>query len=192
MAHKFDPKHLNKLDNEWRRENMPPVETLKALGLMKDDILADIGSGIGYFTIPAVHEIGVKKGYALDTSNEMLEELKRREQSVYDLTSEIEIVLTDEYDLKLADDTVTFVLMVNVLHEIDDKLRFIAKINEITKAGGKLAIIEWMKVPTESGPPLEHRIGQEEAVKMIQNAGYKIKSMYEFAENFYGLVAEKQ
>jgi len=191
MAHKFNPKQFSKLDNEWRRSNMPPVETLKVLGLTSHDILADIGSGIGYFTIPAVEVIGIKKAYALDTSEEMLSELKFRTKEVPSATSKIELVLTDEYDLKLPQSTVTFALMVNVLHEIDDKPLFLEKINEITKAGGKLAIIEWMKILTESGPPLDHRIGLDETSETILNAGYQILSTHEFADQFYGVVAEK-
>ena len=53
MTHKFDAKNKHKLDNEKRRELLPPDETLIKLGLHEGDIMADIGCGIGYFTIPA-------------------------------------------------------------------------------------------------------------------------------------------
>ena len=78
MAHKFNPNNKKKLDNDWRRENLPPVETLKKLGIKTTDSVADIGCGIGYFTIPAAQMIGDNSAYALDTSPEMLAEVELR------------------------------------------------------------------------------------------------------------------
>lgn len=47
MAHKFDVKNKHKLDIEKRRELLPPEQTLISLHLQEEDIMADIGCGIG-------------------------------------------------------------------------------------------------------------------------------------------------
>ncbi len=58
MVHKFNPKDLQKLDNPERRRLLPPEETLERLGLRKNDIIADIGCGIGYFSFAASKIVG--------------------------------------------------------------------------------------------------------------------------------------
>lgn len=190
MAHKFNPINKQKLDNEWRRENLPPLETLTKLGLKASDIFADIGCGIGYFTIPAGEFIGSQAAYALDTSPEMLEEVKLRAANAG--LNNIVITQTGEYDLKLTDELVTFALMVNVIHEIEDKPLFLKEISRTLKPGGKLAIIDWEKRVTEMGPPVDHRIGKEELTAMVNEIGFECLETMNFTENFYGLVFSKK
>lgn len=191
MAHKFNPKHLDKLDNPERRDKLPPVETLEKLGFEAKDILVDIGAGIGYFTI-ASQEItkGLVPTYALDTSSDMLINLKAREIEITG-KNHIQTILTDEYDFKLSKGVATFVLLVNVLHEIEDKTIFIRHIQQILKEHGKVAIIDWKKNEMPEGPPLKHRIAVEETKKMLIELGFRIEKSLEFGTELYGLVATK-
>ncbi len=191
MTHKFEPKNKNKLDNEWRRQTLPPFTVLEKLGLTPSDIFADIGCGIGYFSIPAAEIMNENnKVFALDTSEEMLAEVEKRARGAN--LSNIVTIKTDEYNLKLPNQSVTFALLVNVLHEIEDKNKFIEEIKRILKVGGKLAIIEWEKISTEIGPPLNHRIGREEAEALIINYDFKTISSMKFSEEFYGTVFKKE
>ena len=83
MTHKFDAKNKHKLDNEKRRELLPPEQTLINLGLHEGDVMADIGCGIGYFTIPASKIVGDSgKIFAMDILPEMLQDvgIKIKEQ----------------------------------------------------------------------------------------------------------------
>ena len=103
MTHKFDAKNKHKLDNEQRRKILPPEQTLINLNLQEGDIMADIGCGIGYFTIPASKIVGDNgKIFAMDISSEMLQDVvvKVKENNI----SNVEITLTEENDLKLEDD----------------------------------------------------------------------------------------
>ena len=123
MTHKFDAKNKHKLDNEKRRELLPPEETLIKLGLHKGDIIADIGCGIGYFTIPASKIVGESgKVFAMDILPEMLQDVgeKIKDNNI----SNIEIILTEENDLKLEDNKITIAFISTVLHEADEKKTF--------------------------------------------------------------------
>lgn len=190
MVHKFNPHNKNKLDNEWRRENLPPVETLKKLGLEATDSVADIGCGIGYFTIPAAKMIGNNRAYALDTSPEMLAEVELR-SNVAGLKN-IKTVKTEELDLMIPDVSVSFGLMINVIHEIVDKTQFLEESSRIIKPGGKLAIIDWEKGETEMGPPVDHRISKEELTAMLKEIDFECQETMNFTGNFYGLVFSKK
>lgn len=191
MAHKFKPINKQKLDNEWRRENLPPKSVLEELGLIPDDIVADIGCGIGYFTLPAARIVGPNnKVYALDTSEEMLEEVKRRTEEAG--LSNINMFKTNEYDIKIASESVSFVIVVNVLHEIDDKLLFMKEIKRVLKYSGRVALIEWDKKPMSMGPSIDHRLSKEEAEQIFNTVGFSVKKNLYFSDSFYGMVAVKQ
>jgi len=189
MVHKFNPNSKKKLDDEWRRENLPPVETLKKLGLKTTDSVADIGCGIGYFTIPAAQMIGDNSAYALDTSPEMLAEVELRSKAAG--IKNIETVKTEELDLMIPDESVSFGLMVNVIHEIVDKIQFLEEISRIIKPGGKLAVIDWEKQAMEMGPPIDHRISSDEVKTLLKEIGFECQETMNFAKTFYGLVFVK-
>ena len=190
MTHKFDPINMSKLDNAWRRENLPAVQTLEQLGLSSTDIVADIGCGIGYFSMAAAEILKKQnKVFALDTSDEMLDEVEKRAK-VADATNII-TVKNEEYNLKLPNELVTFAILVNVLHEVDDKQGFVIEIKRILKQQGKLAIIEWEKKSMEMGPPESHRVDKDEVIEIVESCGFELNNTMEFAEMFYGVVFVK-
>lgn len=189
--HKFDIKNISKLDNEWRREVLPPLNVLEALGLRQNDTFADFGCGIGYFTIPAAELVSkTNKVYALDISEEMLIEVERRAQ-ISDVKNVIAIQ-NGEYDFKLPDATITFGLLANVIHEIENKERVLWEISRILKPSGRLAIVEWEKAVTENGPSIEQRIGREELKQLLDATSFEIVDEKDFNGVFYGLTAVKK
>lgn len=185
--HKLRFESRNKLDNSERRKIFPPIETLKTLGLTSGKDMADIGTGIGYFAIPASRIVGSSnRVYALDISKDMLSEVDRKIDK--EKIENIETIKTNEYDLVLEDSLVDFVLLVNVLHEVDDKERFLSEIKRITKKDGELALIDFKgKRVNNEGPPEKNRVELEEASKLLSEAGYEILETFDFSESFYGL-----
>ena len=190
MTHKFDAKNKHKLDNEKRRELLPPEETLIKLGLHEGDIMADIGCGIGYFTIPAAKIVGDSgKIFAMDILPEMLQDVgeKIKDNNI----SNIEIILTEENDLKLEDNKITIAFISNVLHEANEKETFMNEIKRILSPKGRIAIVEWQKINSEFGPPINHRLDKADLIKMFVSFGFSNISTIDIGENFYGLIAEK-
>jgi SAM-dependent methyltransferase len=73
----FLAKDAHKLDAPERKTWLPPAQVLEALGLRPGMVIADIGAGTGYFTIPiADSPAGVEHIYAFDMQPEMLAILK--------------------------------------------------------------------------------------------------------------------
>lgn len=190
MTHKFDAKNKHKLDNEKRRELLPPDETLIKLGLHEGDVMADIGCGIGYFTIPASKIVGDSGNiFAMDISPEMLQDVGIKIKST--TISNIEIILTEENDLKLEDNKITFAFISAVLHEADEKENFLKEIKRIISPKGKIAIVEWQKINSDFGPPIDHRLDKMDLIKVLDTVGFSNISTIDIGENFYGLIAEK-
>lgn len=188
--HKFDVKNRNKLDNPKRREMLPPEETLIRLGLHKGDVMADIGCGIGYFTIPAAEIVG-KDGqvFAMDISPEMLSEveIKVKDNNI----SNVKTILTGENDFKLEADKITIAFISTVLHEIEDKEKFLIGIKKLLLSKGRIAIVEWEKVRGEFGPPSEERLDKTDLEKILRKLGFSNISTISIGENFYGLIVQK-
>lgn len=184
MIHKFDANNKNKLDNPRRREILPVNKILDEIGLNAEDNFADIGCGIGYFSIPAAEVIGSQGTvYALDVKEEMIEELdKKIEENKLD---NIRTVITDEYDFKLEDNSVSYAFMCTVLHEIEDKIKFINETKRILVDGGKIAVVEWIKKDGDFGPKFSHRVDSSDIKKELKNCGFKEISYVELNEYFY-------
>jgi ubiquinone/menaquinone biosynthesis C-methylase UbiE len=190
MTHKFDIKDRHKLDNAKRREMLPPEKTLISLGLKKGDIMADIGCGIGYFTIPASKIVGDSgRVFAMDIIPEMLQEveIKMSKENV----SNVETVLTKENDLKLEEDKITIAFISTVLHETEDKEKFLREVKRIISPEGRIAVIEWQKINSEFGPPIEHRLDKTDLIEILNTIGFSNISTLDIGENFYGLIAQR-
>lgn len=190
MTQIFDVKNKHKLDNEKRRELLPPKQTLINLHLHKGDIMADIGCGIGYFSIPASKIVGNSgKIFAIDIQPEMLHdvEVETRENNI----SNIEIVLTEGNNLRLEDNKVNFAFVSNVLHEIEEKEIFLNEVKRIISPDGKIALVEWQKISSDFGPPIEHRLDRMDLIKMLDSLEFSTIETIDLGEDFYGIVAQK-
>ncbi|NSW92441.1 MAG: methyltransferase domain-containing protein [Firmicutes bacterium] len=188
--HKLDVNHRNKLDSlEWR-EFLPPYEILKKLGLKEGDVVANIGCGIGYFSIPAADIVG-SKGivYAMDVELETVEETQRR--AAENGMTNIRPIVTAEYDMKVGDSTVSFAFACLVLHEVEDRVRFIREIKRILKGNGKIVIVEWIKKESDWGLHVGQKLEISYVTQILQDCGFKSVSTTDINEYFYAVVARK-
>lgn len=190
MTHKFDYRNKHKLDDEKRRQHLPPYKILTELGLSEGDVMADIGCGIGYFTFPAAEIVGeTGKVFALDISAEMIEEVEKRIEAneVYNIRP----VITEENELKVDSEAVTFAFICVVLHEVEDVERFIHEVKRILADGGKIAIVEWDKEESDWGPSLSHRLDKGYVKSTLEGAGFNNVTITQINEFFYAVTGEK-
>ena len=177
VAHIFEG-DFRKLESEERRKLLPANEILREAGVANGETVVDFGCGIGYFTIPALDIVGENgKVIAIDLSKERLEELKRRANG----RKNLEIVNADSMDgISRAD----VILAITVLHEIDGQREFVSKCMASLNPNGRLVVIDWAKKKTSMGPPIEHRIGKEEVIKMAGKSPveHKIDGNFYFLE----------
>jgi Methylase involved in ubiquinone/menaquinone biosynthesis len=189
MNHKFNVESCAKLDNQERRRLLPPERILNKFGLLEGDIVADIGCGIGYFTLPASIIVGSDgKIFAMDISDEML--LETREKAYKVGATNIETIRISEHSFLLPDNSVDVGIIFFVLHEAEDPGRFLTELHRIIRPGGKVALIDWEKQEMPQGPPIIHRISEDEAASLLQKIGFTITKV-NVGENFYGFLGVK-
>jgi ubiquinone/menaquinone biosynthesis C-methylase UbiE len=189
MAHQFNPRHLAHLDNPIRRLMTPPKRTLRHLGVGSGDIVIDIGAGSGYFSLPAAELVGSGgRVYAVDVAPEAVALIARkaRDRGI----SGLETVLSSGAETGLPPATGSFALMYTVLHEVGDKLGMLRSIHAALKTGGRIAIVEFGKNAV-FGPPPSERIGENELLSILTQAGFSRPVLEHLGRTFYLATAVK-
>ena len=188
MGHKFDIEKVAKLDSPERREIQDPEKVLDLLKMPGGTIAADIGCGTGYYTFPLAHRIGQGgKVYAVDISPEMLSILEQRMKERH--ITNIEPVLSQENSIPLPDSCLDMVIIAMAFHEADQKEALLSEIRRVLKPQGKIINIDWEAKESPMGPPLEHRIPCQEAVRILSEAGFKDISQLEVYQYLYVIQA---
>jgi ubiquinone/menaquinone biosynthesis C-methylase UbiE len=104
----------------------------------------DVGSGMGYFTLPAAELVGEKgRVVAVDLQEKMLEGLRKRAVK-RGFSGRIETRLARKDTLGMAEfkNTFDFALAFYMLHEVSDKSRLLCEIFDALKPGGMLFCAE--------------------------------------------------
>ncbi len=168
MAHKFDAKKAGILDDPGRAKILDPEVILENLELSGEIVLADLGCGTGFISIPASRR--VKKVFALDIQQEMLDILSDNIKK--EKISNIETILSKESSIPLPDRSVNILLMANVFHELEDRSSLLIEVKRVLDLSGRLAIIDWKKIEMDFGPPFQERLDEKEVIDICYENGF--------------------
>lgn len=186
--HKFNPEHLGRLVSAEREKELCPERVLREAGLRPGDVFADIGSGPGFFTIPAAAIVGPSgMAFAIDTQEEMLLDLRDRRSP----PDNVILLKSEEYEIPLAEFEADFALLAYVLHETGDKTRLLREIGRVLRPGGTLLVIDWVKKAEEKGPPVEERIADKDARAFVEEAGFDVVQLSPMNPSHYKVLARR-
>jgi len=128
----------------------------------------DVGCAMGFFTLPAARMVG-PSGWviAADLQPKMITALKRRAKR-RGLLERIETRVCSETSLGIDDlnGKVDLALAIHVVHEVPDAVRLLGELYQVTKAGGRMLVIE----------PKGH-VGADDFAKTVavaESAGFKV------------------
>lgn len=148
----FPASESHRLVNEDRRRRQPVEVIVQRIAPRKDEVIADLGAGVGYLSIPLADE-GAKV-IALDFQQEMLDGIRERDNGL----ERIRLVRATLPDIPLPDASLDRVVMVNVFHEVEDKARLAKEISRVLRPEGRISLVDWQARETERGPPLHERV----------------------------------
>jgi predicted methyltransferase len=171
-------------DDPKRDATQKPHEVIQALALKPDAVVADIGSGTGYFSARFSHFVPKGRVYGVDTEPDMVKYLAERAQREK-LTNVTAIAGTPE-DPRLPE-KVDLIVMVDVFHHIEKRANYLKKLQASLKPGGRIAIIDF-RMNSPDGPPKDARIAPDGVKKEFQGAGYVLLQEHTFLPNQYFLV----
>jgi SAM-dependent methyltransferase len=183
-THHFDPARVDRLLSEDRQRMLPAESILRAAGVATGQVVVDLGAGPGFFTLPAARLVGAGGHvYAVDVEPSMLDLCRRRAEEA-GLTG-IETVHSAETQIPLPDATADRVLIAFVLHEADDVAALLREAARLLRPGGEIAVAEWRKAEGTPGPPLDHRIGEDDLAGFAAQGGLRPVPTDHRSENYY-------
>ena len=173
-----DPKR-----DAWQK----PHEVIQALALRADAVIADVGSGTGYFSARLANMVPQGRVYAVDTEPDMVHYVadRARREGLKNLTA----VAAKPDDAKLPQKA-DLVLFVDVYHHIENRQRYFRRLAESIKQGGRVAIIDF-RMDSPDGPPKSARIVPERVKAELKSAGYELAQEHSFLPNQYFLVFQR-
>lgn len=171
MGHKFDPAHRERLTRPERLELLAVERLVAMLGLRAGERVLDAGCGVGVFTVPLARAVGpAGRVWAVDIDPGMVEACAAATRGLAQVT----VQRSEESRLPLPAASVDLVFACHLLHELDDPGAFLAEVRRVLAPGGRVAAVEWEKVETGVGPPLEHRLAPADARRLLEAGGFAV------------------
>jgi predicted methyltransferase len=171
-------------DDPGRDAWQMPEEVIVALSLEPDAIVADLGSGTGYFAVRLAGVLPRGRVYGVDLEPDMaryLAERARREGH------ENIVAIVGAADDPRLPEKVDLVLLVDVYHHIDERERYFRRLHASLKPAGRVAVIDF-RIDSPAGPPVAARIEPGQVIAELQAAGYRLAREHDFLPNQYFLV----
>jgi precorrin-6B methylase 2 len=142
---------------------------LASLPIESDSVVADIGSGTGYFTLPLAQRARSGTVYAVDIQAEMLHRVRERMQAAG--LDNIETVLASETDPGLPRGKIDLALIVDAYHEFSHPREVMAGVVEALKRGGRVVLVEYRGEDPRVPIKRLHKMTQLQARKEMEAVG---------------------
>lgn len=174
---------------------LEPNQLVKQLGIIEPgQMIADFGSGAGYFTLSLARQTGgLGRVYAIDILEQPLQ-VVRNQARILGIRN-IETVranLEAPQGSTLRGGSIDVVWMANVLFQSSYKEKILQEAARVLKKGGKLVIIDW--IPHLPLGPEGLRVSAQEVRAMVAKLGENLEELQSFeAGNYHwGLVFVKR
>lgn len=166
-----------------------PDRVVRALGLRRGDVVAEVGAGPGYFTPRLARAVGRDgRVYALDPEPRALDVLRDRLDGAANVTP----VLNRDDDPALPPGSCDVAVIINAYHHFDDAPDFLCRVARLLKPRGRLVNIDWDARETPVGPPCDHRVPRQTFLKAARRAGLALVAEHRFLPYQYFLVLRRR
>ena len=163
---------VRKYEDPKRQTWQDPKFVIEALGDLNGLVIADIGSGTGYFTFQMA--VPAKKVIAIDIEQRFLNYIEDRKSEMYDrqLAEKIETRLTTPTKPSLLINEVDVVLMVNTIGYIKDKDQYLNILREGISNEGRLIIVDYKIGKMPVGPDEQSKVSEADISLALEKAGF--------------------
>ncbi len=183
----FPPQDLGLLEAPDRDEWQRPHQILDALGIADASVVADVGAGSGWFTVRLARRVGPNGlVYAQDVQPEMLAAITRRVQR--EGLANVRPVLGRGSDPRLPAGTLDAVLIVDVVHEIEDRVTLFRNLATAIKPLGRIGVVDFRGGGAGPGPEARDRVAPETIEGEAAEAGLVLQRRETFLPFQYFLV----
>ena len=161
--------------DEWQQ----PDKVIQSLRIRPGSVIADLGSGSGYFTLRLAKATGpTGKVYAVDVDSAISEAVKERAKK--EQVDNVDIVLAAPDDPRLPE-PVDLIFTSNTYHHIDNRIDYFAALIKHLRPSGRLAVIDYDRTAWLEG--LWGHYTPEEFIKReLEQAGYELQNDFDFLD----------
>lgn len=164
------------LERSEREIEELPETALDKIGIRSGMTVADVGAGVGYFTVRVGRRVGeTGKVYAVDVQPEMLAILKERAAKAN--LKNIVAVLGSESDPELPKNSIDLILLVDVYHEFSQPQKMLRRMGEALKSDGRLVLLEYRKEDPHIPVRSEHKMSVDEVRTELEAEGFKLEKV---------------
>jgi ubiquinone/menaquinone biosynthesis C-methylase UbiE len=187
-------------DLEWWARLWPtPGETLRQLDVGAGESFVEVGSGDGYFALPAARIVDPAPVYAVDLDERLLADLERwaDEQGIENVVA----IHGDARELAaLVTDPVDVVFIANTFHGVEAPDTFVEQAYDALAPGGRFVVVNWHARPREEttvdgvprGPPTDLRLAPDVTRSLVTEAApFCLRRRVDLPPHHYGLVFER-
>ncbi|MDD3190195.1 MAG: class I SAM-dependent methyltransferase [Candidatus Pacebacteria bacterium] len=187
-----------------KQQNSVPVQKVGSGGFMNQEevidkleihegmVIADLGCGAGYFTIPMARRLkNSGKVYAVDVLSSAIESIQSQSKlfgilNVETIRANVEVV----GGTKIPDGSVNLVVLANIIFQCSDCDSVFQEAKRILAPNGRVVIIDWIPKNVPLGPKFENCVSEEEVKKMAIRNGFKVVKSIPAGTTHYGFLFE--
>jgi ubiquinone/menaquinone biosynthesis C-methylase UbiE len=162
---------------------------VRALGLRRGQVVAEIGAGPGYFTPRLARAVGPSGHvYAVDPEAAVLDVLRRRlaRTRVRNVTP----VLSRDDDALLPEGRCDLALLINVYHHMRQGAAFLRRLVPALPRHARVINIDWDE-KSEWGPPPRRRVPRARFLRDARRAGLRLVDEHRILPHQYFLVLRR-
>ena len=190
-AQVMDPSEAGWLTRSEREEEEQPEMLLDALNIKPGDVVADVGAGVGYFSLRLANRVGENgRVLAQDLQQEMLDELVRNRDGLG--LKNIEPILGTPLDPNLPVNSVDLALLVDVYHEFSNPVEMMEGIRASLKANGRLVLVEYRAEDPAIPIAPRHKMTERQVLEEIVPMGFRHLETLEILPRQHIIVFAKQ
>ncbi len=183
----FPPQDLGLLEAPDRDSWQKPHQILDALGVAEASVVADVGAGSGWFTVRLARRVGPNgMVYAQDVQPEMLAAITKRIQR--EGLANVRTRLGRGSDPFLPAETFDAILIVDVVHEIEDRVTLFTNLARALKPDGRIGVVDFKPGGAGPGPDADERMPADTVEAEALRAGLEVKRREAFLPFQYFLV----
>lgn len=187
MPVKFDPRNKETLLSPERRKSLDMYRMLSLIPILPHHVIADIGCGPGFFTVPLAKYLWDGKIYAVDIKQEMLDAAK--EGVDRERLSNVEYVKSTERRLPIKKGILDGAVAAFVIQEAAGRESLLKEIHRCMRTPGWTVILEWHRKKSKEGPPLKQRIADTDMMNLLEKTGFRVASKHDLNSQHYMIVA---
>ena len=172
--HRFNPARRDVLVSEERYRALPPDRILDLLPLQPTMVVADIGCGPGFFTLPLAARLARGRVHAVDVEPVMLDAVRDRAATAGRANITTHLATADAVPLPAGSLDGAFMALTFLFIPATERAAYLARLRALVRPAGWLAILEWERRQNPGGgPPLAARVPPEETDRALAAAGWR-------------------